>query len=241
MSRRILVLAIVCLAWPLLCARAATAQPATEQFKGTWTLVSIRYVSPDGSSIEPFGQNAKGMLVFDGARFATQVMAGNLPKFASHNRMVGTLRGVRSDFPWGGRVFRHLHCEGTRSYSHSSHRPQFVPKLGGNRPTEKVRVCGRRVAIHGRQLDGQPRKIRATCMEKSPLTDDPTLGESGQQGTMNTVQAARLFSSNTSERETLPIDLAVVCVWSFAGVLLTALALVLGLGVEIGQTLASAG
>ena len=58
---------------------------------------------------------------------------------------------------------------------------------------------------------------------------------------MNTVQAARLFSSNTSERETLPIDLAVVCVWSFAGVLLTALALVLGLGVEIGQTLASAG
>ena len=92
MSRRILVLAIVCLAWPLLCARAATAQPATEQFKGTWTLVSIRYVSPSGSSIEPFGPNAKGMLVFDGARFATQVMAGNLPKFASHNRMVGTLK-----------------------------------------------------------------------------------------------------------------------------------------------------
>jgi hypothetical protein len=94
MSRRILVLATVCLAWPLLCGRAATAQPATDQFKGTWTLVSIRYVSPspDGSSIEPFGPNAKGMPVFDGTRFATQVMAGNLPKFASHNRMVGTLK-----------------------------------------------------------------------------------------------------------------------------------------------------
>jgi hypothetical protein len=49
-------------------------------------------VSPDGSSIEPFGPNAKGMLVFDGTRFATQVMAANLPKFASHNRMVGTLK-----------------------------------------------------------------------------------------------------------------------------------------------------
>lgn len=92
MSRRTLVLAIVCLAWPLLCGRAATAQPAADQFKGTWTLVSIRYVSPDGSSIEPFGPNAKGMLVFDGTRFATQVMAANLPKFASHNRMVGTLK-----------------------------------------------------------------------------------------------------------------------------------------------------
>jgi hypothetical protein len=30
------------------------------------------------------------MLVFDGTRFATQVMATGLPKFASNNRMVGT-------------------------------------------------------------------------------------------------------------------------------------------------------
>lgn len=57
---------------------------------GTWTLVSIRYVRPDGSTIEPFGSNAKGILVFDGRRFATQAMAANLPKFASNNRMVGT-------------------------------------------------------------------------------------------------------------------------------------------------------
>jgi hypothetical protein len=77
-------------AWPLLWSRAAMPQPATDQFKGTWTLVSIRYVSPDGSVIEPFGPNAKGMLVFDGRRFATQVMAASLPKFSSDNRMIGT-------------------------------------------------------------------------------------------------------------------------------------------------------
>ena len=57
---------------------------------GTWTLVSIRYVRPDGAAIEPFGPNAKGMLVFDGTRFATQVMAANLPKFASNNRIAGS-------------------------------------------------------------------------------------------------------------------------------------------------------
>jgi Lipocalin-like domain len=91
MPRRILI-AIMCLAWSLLHSAAAMAQPATDQFKGTWTLVSIRYVSPNGTSIEPFGPNAKGMLVFDGTRFATQVMAANLPKFASNNRMIGTLK-----------------------------------------------------------------------------------------------------------------------------------------------------
>jgi hypothetical protein len=89
MQRRLPIIAMMCAAWPLVWAGAATTQPSTDQFKGTWTLVSIRYVSPGGSVIEPFGPQAKGMLVFDGKRFATQVMSANLPKFASNNRMVG--------------------------------------------------------------------------------------------------------------------------------------------------------
>jgi hypothetical protein len=91
MLRRSLIIATLCLG-PLFSIHTAATQPATDQFKGTWALVSIRYVSPDGKAIEPFGPNAKGMLVFDGARFATQVMAANLPKFASNNRMIGTAR-----------------------------------------------------------------------------------------------------------------------------------------------------
>jgi hypothetical protein len=90
MLRRSLIVAMICLAVPLFWISAAASQPATDQFKGTWSLVSIRYVSTDGKAVEPFGPNAKGMLVFDGTRFATQVMAANLPKFASNNRMIGT-------------------------------------------------------------------------------------------------------------------------------------------------------
>ena len=56
-------------------ASVAAGQPgksAKEQFVGTWTLVSIHYVHPDGTKIEPFGPNAKGILVFDATgRFAT--------------------------------------------------------------------------------------------------------------------------------------------------------------------------
>ncbi len=84
------IVATVGLALSLFAGGAATAQTAKAQFVGTWTLLSIRYVSPDGTAIEPFGPKAKGMLVFDGTRFATQVMAANLPKFVSNNRMVGT-------------------------------------------------------------------------------------------------------------------------------------------------------
>src|ERR1700722_17375326 len=90
MLRRPLIIATICLTAPFFWIRDAAPQPATDQFKGTWALVSIRYVSPDGKAVEPFGPNAKGMLVFDGRRFATQVMAANLPRFSSNNRMIGT-------------------------------------------------------------------------------------------------------------------------------------------------------
>lgn len=90
MPRRSLLIALACLLLLPLASRTATTQPAKDQFVGTWSLVSIRYVRPDGTAIEPFGPDAKGMLVFDGTRFATQVTAGNLPKFASNNRMLGT-------------------------------------------------------------------------------------------------------------------------------------------------------
>jgi hypothetical protein len=88
MSRTLIIVLVSVLS--LFANRAATAQSAKDQFVGTWSLVSIRYVRPDGAAIEPFGPNAKGMLVFDGVHFSTQVLAANLPKFKSNNRMVGT-------------------------------------------------------------------------------------------------------------------------------------------------------
>lgn len=56
---------------------------------------------------------------------------------------------------------------------------------------------------------------------------------------MNTAQAACLFSSNVSEQETSTINLALVCLWSIVGLMLTAF--FLGFGLEIGQALAAAG
>jgi hypothetical protein len=90
MPRKSPFIATMCLLLPLFASHTAIAKSAKGKFAGTWSLVSIRYVRPDGTAIEPFGPNAKGLLVFDGTHFATQVMAANLPKFTSNNRMVGT-------------------------------------------------------------------------------------------------------------------------------------------------------
>jgi len=95
MNRRNLftTIATACLALSLLAGGAAGQEPATSvhQFAGTWTLVSIQYVTPDGRRIEPFGPGAQGLLYFDAAgHFATQVMAADRRPFASNNRMTGT-------------------------------------------------------------------------------------------------------------------------------------------------------
>ena len=85
---------LACLVLPLFASTTDAQQPtvsAKRRFVGTWTLVSIHYVEPDGRRVEPFGPGARGLLYFDAAgHFATQVMAADRPRFASNNRMLGT-------------------------------------------------------------------------------------------------------------------------------------------------------
>ncbi len=58
---------------------------------------------------------------------------------------------------------------------------------------------------------------------------------------MNTVQTLGVFSSNTPKPATIPVDLAAVCLWSAAGLLLTAVVIACGFGTEVGQILVMAG
>jgi hypothetical protein len=43
----------------------AQQKPLKEQLVGTWTLVSSDQVRPDGSKVQHFGANPKGINVFD--------------------------------------------------------------------------------------------------------------------------------------------------------------------------------
>ncbi len=58
---------------------------------------------------------------------------------------------------------------------------------------------------------------------------------------MHTVQVASLSSGKISGRQAFPGALALVCLWSIIGLLLTVVAHALGFGAEIAQALAVAG
>jgi Lipocalin-like domain len=62
-----------------------------QQIQGSWILVSI-YNEQDGKKINQFGPNPRGSFILtpDG-RFSMILMRESLPKFASNNRLKGTV------------------------------------------------------------------------------------------------------------------------------------------------------
>ena len=69
----------------------ANAQNLKQEIVGTWTAVS-QYVDQDGKRLEPFGPNPKGMAIYDpNGHFVLMLQRAILPKFASNNRLTGTI------------------------------------------------------------------------------------------------------------------------------------------------------
>src|SRR4051812_33471626 len=61
-----------------------------EQLVGSWTLVSLT-VGEGADQAFPYGPNPKGTMMVDpNGRLSITVLRGDLPKFASGNRMTGT-------------------------------------------------------------------------------------------------------------------------------------------------------
>jgi hypothetical protein len=92
MDRRTALLTTMALLGGLDAARAV-AQTASlkQQLVGTWTYVLAYNILPNGTRIEPQGQNGKGILVLDASgRFVWTLIKPDLPKFASNNRQTGT-------------------------------------------------------------------------------------------------------------------------------------------------------
>src|SRR5215475_1464688 len=69
---------------------AAAAQTAAD-LVGTWEVVSVDNVSAEGKRTPAFGQNPKGIVMFDrGGRYVELILRADLPKIAAGNRTQGT-------------------------------------------------------------------------------------------------------------------------------------------------------
>lgn len=77
----------------VLCVTAAGAAVAdmAEDLVGSWQLISLQVVKPDGARIDLFGENPRGIQIMaaDG-HFVNVITRESLPLYAGANRMTGT-------------------------------------------------------------------------------------------------------------------------------------------------------
>jgi hypothetical protein len=71
---------------------SAQAKPVKkQQLIGTWQLVSTENTSPDGGKVDVYGQNPKGILIFDrSGHYSLTIVRSDLPKFAASASNQGT-------------------------------------------------------------------------------------------------------------------------------------------------------
>src|SRR6267154_253149 len=69
---------------------AAVAQTAAD-LVGSWAVISVDNVSPDGKRSPAFGPNPKGVVILDGnGRYVELILRSDLPPIAAGSRMQGT-------------------------------------------------------------------------------------------------------------------------------------------------------
>ena len=82
---------IITCALLLLAPVAAVAQSPSASLTGSWTLVSVDNISPDGTRIHLYGNAPEGFLVFDlRGRYMLQIVSTDRPKFAAGDKSKGT-------------------------------------------------------------------------------------------------------------------------------------------------------
>ena len=87
---RPITLAAAALSFSIALPGAAAAQTAKD-LVGTWTNFSNVNIRQDGSRVNVFGPNGKGLAIFDSnGRFAIVNVNPDVPKFAANNRAQGT-------------------------------------------------------------------------------------------------------------------------------------------------------
>jgi Lipocalin-like domain len=67
--------------------KALSEKPVQQRLVGTWALISVDNIYPDSSRVHPYGDNPRGMMVFDAnGNYAIQILKAIRPKVASGDK-----------------------------------------------------------------------------------------------------------------------------------------------------------
>ena len=66
---------------------------------GAWTLVSFKFRKADGKVIYPYGEEARGSIIYtQSGRYSAQLMRRDRPRFAIGDQMLGTPAEIEANY-----------------------------------------------------------------------------------------------------------------------------------------------
>jgi len=69
----------------------AQSKSNSNEFIGSWSLISINNIYQDGTKVQPYGKNPEGLLIFDeDGNYAIQILKENRPLIVSGNKNTST-------------------------------------------------------------------------------------------------------------------------------------------------------
>lgn len=124
---------------------SAGGQQLKDSLVGTWSLVMVDNILPDGSRVHLYGDAPSGLLTFDGdGHYALQIFRAERPKFAAKDKSKGTAAENEAAVAGSNTHF------GTYTLDESSHTVTFsidhafFPNWEGTKQTRIFMLAGDR-------------------------------------------------------------------------------------------------
>jgi hypothetical protein len=110
---------------------------------GSWTLVRVENIGPDGVHTQPYGPHPQGLLVFDPAGgYAIQIYRPGRARFASGDKSAGTEAEVRAAIEGANTHFGHYALDPAgRTMSFQIEHALF-PNWEGTRQVRRLELKG---------------------------------------------------------------------------------------------------
>jgi hypothetical protein len=125
---------------------------------GAWKLVSFEFRKADGSVIYPYGEQARGSIIYtDSGRYAAQLMRKDRPRFAIPDQMQGTPQEVEASYKGSISYFGTYEIDEANGFIIHHVESSIFPNMEGTSQKRSFELSGNRLQLTTQliTLDGE--------------------------------------------------------------------------------------
>ena len=122
---------------------------------GAWRLVTFEFRKANGSVIHPYGEQARGSIIYTGSgRYSAQLMRNDRPRFAIGDQMKGTTEEIEANYKGSISYFGTYEVDAENGFIIHHVESSIFPNMEGTAQKRFFELSGSRL-----QLTTQPMNL----------------------------------------------------------------------------------